>query len=178
VSTPAQVSYEVYEGAEGLERLRSAWEALEPTGADHIFQTYAHAELWQRDVGEPTGARPLVVGLREDGRVVGIFPACRVWQYGVPLLTWVGAPRVLDYGDVIFDPEARTSVDEFVAGSLRILRRRAWGSALYLTNVRDDARAFGALSSQLREYRASTAPFVPIRGTWEDYLASRGHAFR
>jgi CelD/BcsL family acetyltransferase involved in cellulose biosynthesis len=178
VSAPQTASYEVYEGTEGLGSLRSAWESLEEAGADHIFQTYAHADLWQRTVGAPSGAKPLLIALREGERVVGIFPACRVRQSGMPLLTWLGAPRVLDYGDVIFDPGATTSVDAFVAESLRLLAKRARGAVLYLTNVRADARAFEPLRSRLRVLRQSTAPYIPLPGTWEEYLASRGKRLR
>jgi len=71
VSSPRSVSYEVYEGAEGLHELRSAWESLEATGIDHVFQTYAYAELWQRTVGEPSGAKPVIVMERtsRSGRI-------------------------------------------------------------------------------------------------------------
>ena len=177
--THAPVSYEVYEGTEGLASLRSAWESLEATGADHIFQTFAYADMWQRTIGAPSGARPILVALREDDRVVGILPACRVRQNGVPLLTWLGAPRVLDYGDVIFDAAAaRTPIEEFVTESLRLATEHARGALLYLSNVRSDARAFPALLSRLRVYRESTAPFVPIVGTWEEYLGTRGRGLR
>jgi CelD/BcsL family acetyltransferase involved in cellulose biosynthesis len=179
VSASRIVSYEVHEGSDGLAGLRSAWESLEATGADHIFQTYAHADLWHRTVGEPSGARPIVVTLREGERVVGIFPACRVRQNGVPLLTWLGAPQILDYGDVLFDGEATdTPIDDFVGESLRLLARDARGALLYLTNVREDARAFEPLRSRLRVLKESIAPFVPIVGTWDEYLASAERKLR
>ena len=172
-------SYEVYEGSEGLAALRSAWESLEATGVDHIFQTFAYADMWQRTIGAHSGARPILVALREDGRVVGILPACRVGQNGVPLLTWLGAPLVLDYGDVIFDPAAaRTPIDEFVAEALRLATEHARGALLYLSNVRSDARAYPVLLSRLRVCRESAAPFVPIAGTWEEYLGTRGRGLR
>jgi CelD/BcsL family acetyltransferase involved in cellulose biosynthesis len=172
-------SYELHEGAHGLADLRPEWEALEAAGINHIFQTWAHADLWQRTVGEASGAKPLLVALREDGRLVGIFPACRVRESGLPLLTWLGAPRALDYGDVIFDPAAaETPLDEFVHESLRLLSRAAGMAFLYLPNVRDDARAFAALSGRMRVLRHSSAPFIPIVGTWEAYLATRGRDLR
>jgi CelD/BcsL family acetyltransferase involved in cellulose biosynthesis len=171
--------YEVHEGTEGLVRLKTAWESLEATGADHVFQTYAHAELWQRTIGAPTRATPRIVTLREGERTVGIFPACRVHQYGVPLLTWIGAPRVLDYGDVLFDTTAaETPVDDFVAHSLGLLAETGRGALTYLPNVREDARAAGALGVRMRVFRETTAPFVPIVGTWEEYLARRGRDLR
>jgi CelD/BcsL family acetyltransferase involved in cellulose biosynthesis len=178
VGASQPVVYEVHEGPEGLEAIGSAWRALEDVGCDLVFQTYEHAELWQRTVGTPLGARPLVVALREGDRVVGIFPACRVRESGMPLLTWLGAPRVLEYGDVLFDPAAATSIDEFVRRSLDLLSRRARGSLLYLVNVREDARAFEPLCARLRVVRETAAPYIPISGTWSDYRASLRHKMR
>jgi len=172
-------SYAVLEGAEGLAALRADWESLEAAGADHIFQTWEHADLWQRTVGKGSKAKPMLVTLREDGRLVGVFPACRIRESGLPLVTWLGAPRALDYGDVVFDgTAAETSLDEFVSESLRQLSRAARTSVLYLPNVRGDARARDALGARMRVLRESTAPFLPITGTWEEYLATRGKDLR
>ena len=167
-------SYELYEGSARLAELQGAWEELEESGADHIFQTYAFARLWQDNVGDRAGATPLVVALREGHRIVGIFPACRVRARGVPLLTWLGAPRSLDYGDVLFDATvAVTPVADFVAESLRIVGARARGAVLYLPNVREDSRSIHALRDVLRVYRTSVAPYARIQGTWEQFLSTR-----
>ncbi|HEY5547990.1 MAG TPA: GNAT family N-acetyltransferase [Coriobacteriia bacterium] len=179
VTAARMIAYEVHEGAEALMGLRAEWEALEASGADHVFQTHAYARLWQRTVGTPTGARPLLVVLREDGRVVAIFPACRIREGGAPLIAWLGGPRALDYGDILFDEDAaETTVDAFVAESLRLIARHARGSILYLTNVRDDARVVESLRSRMRVFKTTTAPYLPISGTWKEYLHSRGRNTR
>lgn len=176
--TPSR-SYELYEGADGLSRLRGEWETLEDAGIDHIFQTWAYADLWMRTVGTPSGARPLLVVLREHDRVVGIFPAARTRESGLPLLTWLGAPRALDYGDVVYDTAgADTPVQEFVDESLRMLARAARGAFLYLPNVRQDSRSFPALSARARVLRTTAAPYIRIEGTWDAYLASLARDLR
>ncbi len=173
------VRYAVHSGAEGLARVRDDWRRLELTGAQHVFQTFAYADLWQRHIGASNGATALIVTLEEDGRVVGIFPACRLWDGAIPMVVWLGGPKSIDYGDVIFDAtSARTSLDDFVATSLRLLGRHARGAVLYLSNVRDDAHAFEPLRSRLRVFKQTRAPFAPIEGTWDEYLADRSRTVR
>jgi len=170
---------EVYAGSEGLSGLKTSWEALEARPDVHIFQTFAYAELWQKTVGEPSGAVPLIAVLREGGTVVGIFPACRVLLGGIPILTWLGGPTLLDYGDVLFDAAAcSTPIGEFIDQALVLLRKHGWGSLLYLTNVRDDAQAIAALRERLRVYKKSAAPYVEIAGDYDAYLLSIGKNMR
>ena len=171
-------SYEIFEGSDGLTSVGTLWAGFEAVGADQVFQTFEYAQLWYSAIGASIGATPLIVTLREDGKVVGLFPACRVRQFGVPLLTWIGAPRVLDYGDVLFDPGAATPVEEFVEVSLQRLAQRAPMALIYLPNVREDARAVAGLHRFLRIFRETTAPYVPIVGTWEAFLARRGRDLR
>jgi len=174
-----EIVYEVVGGAEGLARLREAWEALEVSSAKQIFQTFAYAQLWMRTVGEHTGAVPLIVTLRENGTTVGIFPLCRGRENGVPVLTWLGGPRAFDYGDVLFDPTiAETTVDDFVGESLRLFAEAGRGSMLYLTNVRDDAIAAEPLRAALKVLKRSSAPYAPIVGTYDEFLATRGRSLR
>ena len=173
------IALELLEGADGLDRLGEEWEALEGSSANHIFQTYAYAQLWMRTVGASSGATPVLVVGREDNRVVGIFPACRVRENTMPLLAWLGGPSALDYGDVLFDTAgAHASVDEFVGEALALLSRYSHGAMLYLTNVRDDATAIEPLRARMRVVKRSSAPYVPIEDTYDDYLASRGRSLR
>ncbi len=171
--------YEVFEGDEGLARLRDPWRSMELRSAQHVFQTFDYAQRWQDTIGKASGATPLVVALIEHGEVVGLFPACRHRVGGIPALTWLGGPRILDYGDVVFDAgSAETPIDRFVSESLALLRKRARGSFLYLTNVRDDAHAIGPLLGSLRVLRHSAAPYLEIKGTYDELLASLSRNLR
>jgi CelD/BcsL family acetyltransferase involved in cellulose biosynthesis len=169
----AVVPYEVFEGDEGLARLRDPWRSMELRSADHVFQTFDYAQRWQDTIGRPSGATPLIVALIEHGEIVALFPTCRQRLRGVPVLTWLGGPRILDYGDVVFDADsAETPIDRFVGDSLALLRKHARGAPLYLTNVRDDAQAIGPLLGGLRVLRYSAAPYLEVQGTYEQLLAS------
>ena len=177
--TGGGIAFELIEGADGLNRLQREWEELEACSASHVFQTYAYAQLWMRTVGVPGGAKPMIVVGREEDTVVGILPACRVRDNGLPLIAWLGGPRALDYGDVLFDTaSAVTTVDHFVGEALTMLSRGARGAMLLLTNVRDDATAIEPLRARLRTVKQTTAPYVPIEGTYDDYLASRSRSLR
>jgi CelD/BcsL family acetyltransferase involved in cellulose biosynthesis len=167
------VPYEVFEGDEGLARLRDPWRSMELRSAQHVFQTFDYAQRWQETIGKASGATPLVVALIEHGEVVALFPACRHRVGGIPALTWLGGPRILDYGDVLFDADsAETPIDRFVSDSLALLRKHSRGSFLYLTNVREDAHAIGPLLGSLRVLRYSAAPYLEISGTYDELLAS------
>ncbi|MDR3686531.1 MAG: GNAT family N-acetyltransferase [Coriobacteriia bacterium] len=156
-----------------MAQIRGDWEALENRTECYIFQTFAYAQIWQKTVGEPSGATPLIAALRQGDAVVGIFPACRVLVAGVPILAWLGGPGLLDYGDVLFDATASSiDVDEFVGDALDALRREVHGALLYLTNVRNDAKAFGALHKRLRVYKQTAAPYVEIGDDYDAYLLS------
>lgn len=165
--------YEVFEGDEGLARLRDPWRSMELRSAQHVFQTFDYAQRWQDTIGKASAATPLIVALIEHGEVVGLFPACRHRVGGIPALTWLGGPRILDYGDVVFDADsAETPIDRFVNESLALLRERARGTFLYLTNVRDDARAIGPLLGRLRVLRQSAAPYLEVSGSYEEFVTS------
>ncbi len=173
------MAFELYEGADGLHQLKREWEALEVSSAPHVFQTYAYVQLWMRTVGAASGATPMIVVGREDDKVVGIFPACRIRNNGMRLIAWLGGPRALDYGDVLFDAAgANTTVDHFVGEALDILSRGARSELLFLTNVRGDATAIEPIRARLRVVKQTSAPYVPIEGTYDDYLASRGRSLR
>jgi len=174
-----QVTYEVFEGEDGLAQLRDAWRSLEPRAAEHVFQTFDYAQRWQTTIGNPSGAKPLVVALVERGEVAALFPTCRHSVGGIPALTWLGGPDVLDYGDVVFDPDSvDTTVEAFVNDSLELLHKRARGAFLYLTNVREDARAIEALRSSLRPLRHSAAPYLEVSGTYDELLGSLSRNMR
>jgi CelD/BcsL family acetyltransferase involved in cellulose biosynthesis len=167
--------YELFEGDEGLSRIEDAWRSLESRSDCHVFQTYDYARRWQDTIGGSSGATPLVVALTENGRDVAVFPACRYRINGIPFLTWLGGPASLDYGDVLYDAEsAETSVEEFVTTSLSLLGKRARGAVIYLTNVREDAHAFPALDARLRVFKRTSAPYIPIEGAWQEFIASLG----
>ncbi len=166
------MEYAVHTGEQGLERVRGAWEALEPRGAQHVFQRYDYVRRWYDTIGQRDGSTPLIVERTEAGETTAIFPACRVKQGPARLLTWMGGPDLVDYGDIVCDPASDgATAREFVSESLRRLRPHARGALTYLTNVREDATAFHGLNSVLREFSRSTAPYVVVDGDMDEFMA-------
>lgn len=172
------MAYTVLSGSEGLRAVRAAWETLEKRVPVHVFQTYTFGRLWYDTVGAQSKARPLIVVLQEEGSVLGIFPACLVPYGPIKLLTWLGAPLLLDYSDILWDPSASISPESFIVDSLKLLRKEARNAFLYLTNVRDDAAAYSALTELMIPYKRTTAPHVEIPTAFDQYLESLGKGGR
>lgn len=171
--------YELFGGAEGLAAVSAEWEALESRTGCHLFQTCSYARLWQEKVGTPSHSRPIVIALRERGKVVGLLPLCRTSAGGIPVLTWLGGPSLLDYGDALFDRASSTTpAGQFVATALELARDRDRSSLLYLPNVREDAVALEALRTRLRVLKRGAAPYVTIEGDFDGYFCSLGKNLR
>jgi CelD/BcsL family acetyltransferase involved in cellulose biosynthesis len=168
------VAYTLLSGSEGLRAIQAAWEQLEERVPVHVFQTYAFGRLWFDTVGSRSGAIPLLVTYEESGNTLGIFPACIVPYGPIKLLTWLSAPMLQDYGDVLWDSSANISPESFVRDALELLLQHSHGAFFYLTNVRDDAVAYPALNASMIPYKRSRAPYVEIPGSFDDYLASLG----
>lgn len=166
------MGWELHAGTEGLAHVAEAWTALEDRVDCQPFQTHSFARLWQQHVGERIGARPLVVTHAENGVVRAIFPACIVPRRPVRLLTWLSAPDLQDYGDIVRDPAATLPADQFVSGALALLRRETRGCFVYLTNVRGDAVAYPALAGQMRPLKVTEAPYVSVDGGFDEYVGS------
>jgi CelD/BcsL family acetyltransferase involved in cellulose biosynthesis len=170
------VPYELFAGAQALERVRSVWQALEQRIPCSVFQTYTFALDWYETVGIVTSAEPMIVVYSEDGVAKGIFPACKTRLGLVPILTWLGGPSLQDYGDVVFDESADLPIAAFLEESLRLIRARARGRLLYLSNVRADSLSYPALESTLRPFKHATAPYVRTDQPFEDIVANvRSH---
>jgi len=168
------VPYELLTGPEGLAAAADAWQELEARTGCRVFQTYTFARLWYENVGRISDARPLIVVYREEDTPRALFPACVVKAQPVRLLTWLTAPDLQDYGDIVYDRASGTSAEEFVGEALRMVRKAAPRAFLYLTNVREDAAAYPALSAGLKPLKRSVAPYVRLDGDLEfdDYISS------
>jgi CelD/BcsL family acetyltransferase involved in cellulose biosynthesis len=172
------VHYTLFVGSEGLSATEPAWRALEERVAVHAYQTHTFARLWYETIGKRSKATPVVVTYEECGEVLGIFPAC-VLPYGpIKLLTWMGAPFVQDYGDILWDPSASISPQEFIAEAMRLVRTQSWSGFFYLTNVRHDAVAYPTLSENIIAYKRSAAPYIEIPDTFDRFLELLGSSGR
>lgn len=177
MSSTDRFTYTLERGSEAIAALEREWIELEDACSSHPFQSHAYVTLWQQEVGAAEGVRPLIVTAREGDRLVGIFPACHRVIRGMPAITWLTGPEILDYGDILFCPDGNADdIDAFVERSLALLTKAEWLATLYLTNVRSDALSYAALAKRLRVLKLSTAPFLKVEGQFEDYMSVRKHA--
>lgn len=164
---------EVLEGADAVGSLEEEWHGLASVAAEHVFQTYEFLWPYVRHVAVPKGMRPMVAVALDGDRLVGLFPACLMRLAGLTLLTWLGSPWVLDYGDVLLDPAAaHEDADAFVGDALDALMARAPHSLVFLPNVREDATCYTALRSRMREQRTSCTHSVSLAGGFDALEAS------
>ena len=162
----------LYRGPEALDEVKPAWDALEARSAAHPYQRYDFARLWYETIGMSQRVKPIVVVLECDGKAAGLFPACVLSWGATRLLTWMGGPDQIDYGDILFDPDAAdVTAEEFVHESLRLIRPRARTAFTYFPNVRLDGVSYPGLSAELREFKRSSAPYVPLTGSLESLVA-------
>jgi CelD/BcsL family acetyltransferase involved in cellulose biosynthesis len=165
--------YDVLKGPDGLARAQTVWRTLERDTKAPYFQSYACARAWYETLGHRVDADPRLVVLQDEGRPVGLFPACIVRTRGIRVLTWMGTPHVTDSGDVLFDSaRTRATADEFVRRSLRLLKSEDRGSPFLFANVKDTAVARPALAAALRSYKHGVVLYVPTEGDSVGYLAS------
>ncbi len=179
MSAAPNLAYSLLSGDDALLELASEWKALESTSTCHPFQSHDFVRLWQTHVGAAEGVRPLLITARDGSRLVGVFPAARRTVRGLPVLTWLAGPEVLDYGDLLFHPDFDAeAIDAFVGHALSLLAQDSPVAMFYFTNVRSDALACPALKRRLRVFKLATAPFLSIQGEFGDYLATRKYTLR
>ena len=171
--------YSVHVGREALEDVFPAWEALAACCPGHVFQTTGFARSWMDTVGAEKGATPIVVTYEHAGDTVALLPLCIVRQGATVLLTWLGGPHMLDYGDILFDPErSNIAAEQFVRTAIDRARTHARGTFLYLPNVRLDAVCYNALESTMHEFKRGAAPYLELADTFADYITSLGRKRR
>jgi CelD/BcsL family acetyltransferase involved in cellulose biosynthesis len=166
------VEYRLHRGPDALSDVAPFWDQLEKRAPAHPYQRADFARIWCDTIGRAVRATPLIVTLEHDGAPVGLFPACLVRHGPARLLTWLGGPDQVDCGDILFDPAASPAdAREFVRESLRLVAPHARGAFVYLTNVRTDAAAFPGLEAELREFKRSSQPYIPLVGSLDDLVA-------
>ena len=172
------LAVDVVEDAQGLERLRDEWRALEraaPTVS--VFSTHLYTTLaWRHFSG--AADRLWIVTVRVDGRLVGVVPLrlAQRRQGGLPV-------RVLKFvaqweGDRPGIVAAADADRIWQAAWTGLVARRADWDLLELAELDADAwpvrhaRAFGPT------FHATCTPdtcaaYAAIAGTWDEYLARR-----
>lgn len=170
---------------DGLRGLQQAWQRLETEVPGlTVFQTHLYQAAWVRAFGL---TRDLLIVCVQDGdEVIGIAPfqvtAEDIYGKRHRQLSFLGAPWEVDRPRFIFttDPEACA---EATAQAL-LARRDRWDMIWFHEQSAGDP----GLETFCRELAAhgllhgrvpgSHCPYLTLRGTWQQFLASKSQKFR
>lgn len=164
----------------GFEALRGEWsELLDRCGSANPFVTFEWQWSWWRTLGQ--GRRLLILTARDDARKLrGVAPLMVSRRWGARVVEFIGT-GLSDYLEFVGE---RGDADLFrlFIGHLSATARRWDVINLFVTNghsarighAREAARERG-LHVYHRPY--TEAPFLPIRGRWDEFLRSRSKTF-
>lgn len=159
--------------ADDIAASRDAWNALvEQMPFPTPFATWEWVTTWQRQFD--TATRPMVLFVRSGGRLVGVLPlARRAAGLGGSILELAGVAEVgADHADVIAAPDHAPACLVAIEAHLRTVG--GW-SELRLPLVTADSALHpgrSAFAPTLKKHvrQRTVAPFLPLRGTFEEYL--------
>lgn len=150
--------------------LEADWLALEESAPDTLlFQSFAWCRNHLAFKREEGSFRPVVIVLREAGKVIAILPMCLQRKRGFDILTGFTEP-FQQYTELLVAPDTNRDTNLAAAGqALVAAARRTGADMLYLGQVRCDgtlARAVGGLVPPSGE--TEVAPHVDI-AAWADH---------
>ena len=155
---------------ETLEELQPEWEALLSQMADpHVFFHPSFQRAWLDVFGD--GGEPLVLGVREGRRLVGVAPLLRDGRR----LTLLGDHEVFDYMDFVVAPGQEMP---FFAYVLRFLADEEWdeldlrGLARSSPTLAHLPAVAADLGLRMSTELEAVAPRVDLPDSWEAYLES------
>jgi CelD/BcsL family acetyltransferase involved in cellulose biosynthesis len=160
-----------------------AWNKLVKKSATDVpFLTYEYQRAWwqTRGGGEwPDDSRLILISAMDGDRLVGVAPLFHAENIlGDPALMFVGAIEVSDFLDFIVAPEDLTA---FTQGLIDFLLNNPalpeW-KLLDLYNLLGDSPTLDVLEKEAqsrgwahKQVRLQPAPYVPLPGDYEAYLA-------
>ena len=162
--------------------LETEWNALLEESLTHVpFLRHEYLDAWwqTRGGGEWPQAELAIVAARRAGALVGIAPLFKaVNRNGKPALLLLGSIEISDFLDLIVRPgdlaEFAGELLAYLAGSPQV---PAW-QELDCYNLFDSSPSLAALQAAAKArgwaYRCELlqqAPYIPLPGDWETYLA-------
>lgn len=152
-----------------------SWRELDRATNAGYFQTYAVARAWLETIGAAAECEPLIVVGMNGDIPAGLFPAARVKLHGIPVVTWMGIPDILDAGDVLYDrARADSPVEEFVSVALAKLRTTFGRLPFLFPNVRADATVLPAFNELLVGLERGAIAVTDTGDDLETYLHRLG----
>jgi CelD/BcsL family acetyltransferase involved in cellulose biosynthesis len=155
--------------------VRRDWSNLvtvDPAGT--FFHTPGFLKLYWEEFGERPEHLLLAFGEEEDGTQV----AAAAFERAGETLRFLGGTEVTDYMGPVADADAADGFVKELFGALG--RRDEWRQAdlrglaedrAWLELLQDGARAQG-FATEVSEDQNGVAPFLPLPGSYEEYLAS------
>jgi CelD/BcsL family acetyltransferase involved in cellulose biosynthesis len=164
---------------DGQDFHRRGWRELvhaDPAGS--FFHTPAFLKLYWEEFGETPEHLLLAFAEEDDGSQVGAVAFERIGE----TLRFLGGTEITDYMGPVGLPERQDAMakelwtallarDDWAEADLRgLLEDRPWFGLL-----RDSANAQGLV---VREDEDGVAPFLPLPGSWDEYLAGLSSKYR
>lgn len=161
--------------------LEQSWNALlerSLTNTPFLRFGYLH-QWWQtRGGGEwPASASLQIITAHDGSKLTGIAPFFLTIHEGAPTIMLLGSTEISDFLDILCEPECLV---EFISGLLDFYlsdTETGW-QKLLLDNIPDSSATLealrqGAAAQQLcfSSEELHPAPYIPLPGDWEAYLA-------
>ncbi len=174
------MEYTLINTPDEFDALAADWNALLAQSATHVpFLRHEYLRAWWSTLGGGEWRRGelAVITATENGRLRGIAPLFLTEHEGQPSLMLLGSIEISDFLDVVVRPD---DLRPFIAGLLDYLGSdypSAW-SALDLYNLPEESPTLAALKAQAEsrgwtfsQERLQPAPYVPLPGDFDEYLA-------
>jgi CelD/BcsL family acetyltransferase involved in cellulose biosynthesis len=178
------MKFQRYHHFDDLAQLKDPWnQLLKHSASDVPFLTFEYQQTWwqTRGGGEwPEDSQLVIVTAMEDDQLVGVAPLFFANNIlGTPALMFVGAIEVSDFLDVLVKPK---DLPQFITGLLDFLMYEKdlphW-EVLDLYNILEESPTLAALGVEAgqrgwvhQQTLLQPAPYVPLKGDYDAYLAS------
>lgn len=172
---------EVVDTPAAFERMRAEWDALlERSGLPTPFLTHDWLWSWWTTVG--SGRELFLITARSPaGELVALAPLVISRRHGLRVAELLGT-GLSDYLYFVFGDAPERVVDELV--QMLVRHRRRWD--VIALQVLDDGpvglpeimAAAGRQGLRAHHRVYEVAPYLTVRGTWEEFVATRPKKFR
>lgn len=164
---------------DGRDFHRRGWrELVQADPAGSFFHTPAFLKLYWEEFGETPEHLLLAFAEEDDGSQVGAVAFERIGQ----TLRFLGGTEITDYMGPVGLPERQDAMAKELWTAL--LARDDWSEA-DLRGLLEDQPWFGLLRDSanaqglgVREDEDGVAPFLPLPGSWDEYLAGLSSKYR
>lgn len=175
----SRITVKTISDSAALAGLEVEWRDLCRRAAEHgFFQTYTWVWAWWKYLGEPSGYGLRIITVKQDGRLVLIWPLVvnkqLLWRVG----TWPGAGTG-QYGDLLI--EAGSDRADWLEVAWRAIEDDCNIDVLYLEGIQENAIVQSFLAGDTGRLKpVASSPRVNIREfqDWETFHAGLKRSFR